>query len=43
MFLIIVFVADASVTAWRRGERRKALIVGGGVEFFLMLGILETR
>ncbi len=29
MLLILVFVADASVTAWRRGERRKALMVGG--------------
>ena len=41
-FAIIFFVADASVTAWRRGERRKALIVGGGVEFFLILGMLES-
>ena len=41
-FMVIFFVADASVTAWRRGERRKALIVGGGVEFFLILGILES-
>ena len=39
---IIFFVADASVTAWRRGERRKALIVGGGVVFFLLLGLLES-
>ena len=41
-FLIIFFVADASVTAWQRGERRKALIVGGSVEFFLILGMLES-
>ena len=41
-FMVIFFVADASVTAWRRGERRKALIVGGGVEFFLILGMLES-
>ena len=40
--LVIFFVADASVTAWRRGEHRKALIVGGGVEFFLILGMLES-
>ncbi len=25
VILILVFVADASVTAWRRGDRRKAL------------------
>ena len=40
--LILFFVADASVTAWRRGERRKALMVGGSVEFFLILGMLES-
>ena len=38
MLLILVFVADASVTTWRRGERRKALMIGGSVEFFLVLG-----
>ena len=42
MVLILFFVADASVTAWRRGDRRKALMVGGSVEFFLLLGNVET-
>jgi two-component system sensor kinase FixL len=38
MLVIVILVADASVTAWRRGERRKALTIGGSVEFFLLLG-----
>ena len=42
MVLILIFVADASVTAWRRGERRKALMIGGSVEFFLLLGTMES-
>ena len=42
MLLILIFVADASVTAWRRGERRKALTIGGSVEFFLALGTVEA-
>ena len=42
MLLILVFVADASITAWRRGERRKALMIGGSVEFFLLLGTVEA-
>ena len=42
MSLILIFVADASVTAWRRGERRKALMIGGSVEFFLLLGTVEA-
>jgi len=37
--LVLVFVADASVTAWLRGERRKALMVGGSVEFFLVASL----
>ena len=43
MLLILVFVADASVTAWRRGDRRKALMVGGSVVFFLLAGLLARR
>jgi PAS domain S-box-containing protein len=42
MLLILIFVADASVTAWRRGDRRKAVMIGGAVEFFLLLGLIET-
>ena len=37
--LVLVFVADAAVTAWRRGDRRKALMVGGSVEFFLVASL----
>ena len=33
MALILVFVADASVMAWRRGERRKALMTGQSNSF----------
>ncbi len=39
MLLILIFVADASVTAWRRGDRRKALMIGGSVAFFLVAGL----
>ena len=39
VLLLLIFVADASVTAWRRGDRRKALMVGGSVEFFLLVGL----
>jgi two-component system, LuxR family, sensor kinase FixL len=39
VLLILIFVADASVSVWRRGDRRKALIVGGSVEFFLLTGL----
>ena len=39
LLMLLIFVADASVTAWRRGDRRKALMVGGSVEFFLLAGL----
>ena len=42
MLLIFIFVVDASITAWRLGDRRKALMVGGSVVFFLLLGNVET-
>jgi two-component system, LuxR family, sensor kinase FixL len=34
--LLIIFVADAAITVWRRGDRRKALMVGGSVELFVL-------
>ena len=37
--LILIFVADASITAWRRGQRRQAVTVRGSVEFFLSVGL----
>jgi signal transduction histidine kinase len=40
--LILIFVADASLTAWRRGDRRKALMVGGSVEFFLLGALVAS-
>jgi two-component system, LuxR family, sensor kinase FixL len=40
--LLMIFVADASITAWRRGDRRKALMVGGSIEFFLLAGLGEA-
>jgi two-component system, LuxR family, sensor kinase FixL len=39
ILLLLVFVADASITAWRRGDRRKALMIGGSVEFFVLASL----
>ncbi len=33
---LILFVVDASVRLWRRGGRRRALVVGGSVVFFTL-------
>jgi PAS domain S-box-containing protein len=40
--LVLVFVADASLTIWRRGDRRKALMIGGSVAFFLLAGLVAS-
>jgi PAS domain S-box-containing protein len=42
VLLILIFVADAGITAWRRGDRLKALMVGGSVEFFLLTGLATS-
>ena len=34
VLLLVIFVADAAVTVWRRGDRRQALMVGGSIAFF---------
>ena len=38
VFLLLVFVVDASVTLWRRGSRRRAAVVGGTIAFFILAG-----
>jgi two-component system sensor kinase FixL len=38
LLALVVFVADASIAVWRRGDRRPAVIVGGSIAFFLLLG-----
>ena len=40
--LILVFVADAGIAAWRRGERRQALMVAGSVDFFLLTAMATS-
>ena len=41
VFLTFIFVADASITTWRRGDR-EALIVGGTVQFLLLVGLSSS-
>lgn len=37
VLLLLLFMTDASVAVFRRGERRKAVLVGGGIVFFLLV------
>lgn len=38
VFILLVFVADATRTLWRRGARRRAAVVGGTITFFVLVG-----
>jgi len=40
--LMLVFLADATITGWRRGDRQKAVMVGGSAGFFLFMAIVTT-
>src|SRR5208282_2451069 len=39
---LLIFVTDASVTSWRRGDRRTALTVGGSIVFFLLVSTVQS-
>jgi two-component system sensor kinase FixL len=41
LLLLVIFVADASITVWRRGDRRQALLVGGSSVFFVVAGTFQ--
>ena len=41
LLLLLIFVLDATITVWRRGERRQALIVGGSILLFTTAGTVE--
>ena len=40
--LILVYVADASVRAYRAAQERKALVVGGGIVAFILIAGVHT-
>ncbi len=37
LLLVLIFFVDATITVWRRGERRRALVVGGSMIFGAIL------
>jgi signal transduction histidine kinase len=42
LLLLVVFAVDAAITAWRRGDQRRALVVGGGIILFVTAGSVQT-
>src|SRR5207249_3680893 len=41
--MLLVFVVDASATLWRRGNRRRAMLVGGGIAGALLAAVILAR
>ena len=41
LVLLVIFVADAALIVWRRGDRRQALLVGGSIVFFVVAGTAQ--
>jgi len=42
LLLLITFFVDATMTAWRRGDRQRALVVGGALILFSAVAIGEV-
>ena len=40
--LIVIYVLDASVSAWRRGLRQRAVVTGGGIVLFIVAAGIHT-
>ena len=40
--LLLVFVADAAITVWRRGDRRQALATAGSFLFFALAAFVDS-
>ncbi|MDX2472723.1 MAG: PAS domain-containing sensor histidine kinase [Candidatus Krumholzibacteria bacterium] len=40
--LIMIFVVDASLAAWRKGARQTAVVIGGAVTFFIVVAGIHT-
>ena len=42
LFVLMVFFADATITAWRRGDRALAVFVGGSLTFYMFASVTRA-
>ena len=42
LLLLVIFVVDATITVWRRGNHRQALVVGGSIVFLVVLASAQA-
>jgi two-component system sensor kinase FixL len=42
LLLLMIFVVDAAIEVWKRGDRRQAVMVGGSIAFFVVAATLQA-
>ena len=42
LLFLVIFTLDATITVWRRGDRRRALVTGGSIVFFSLSGMVQA-
>src|SRR6266700_6337700 len=42
LLLLVIFVTDATIAVWRRGDRRQALVVGGSIMLFVVVATAQA-
>lgn len=42
LVMLIAYITDASIRSWRQGNRRGALMVGGSLDLFILLGFIQA-
>ena len=42
LVMLIIFLADATITTWRRGDRHRALTVGGSIVFYVFVSTSQS-
>jgi two-component system, LuxR family, sensor kinase FixL len=42
LLLLVIFVVDAAISVWKRGDRRQAWSVGGSIVFFVAAGAVQA-
>jgi PAS domain S-box-containing protein len=42
LLLLVIFAMDATITVWRRGDRRQALVVGGSIVLLVVLASAQA-
>jgi PAS domain S-box-containing protein len=42
VILFVIFIMDATITVWRRGDRRQALTLGGSIFLFMLFAAFQT-